>query len=80
MRAICVFSILLLAGCGTAPMDVGGLEKPAAVLMTKPQPLPEQVVGEDIAVNNLDVRRVCAVEISKLKRLQRWAYTVTKGK
>lgn len=78
MRLICIICILL-SGCSTLPQNVGGLEKPAAVLMVRPKALPDQKAGDDIAVNNLDVRRVCTVEISKLTRLQRWAKTVTKG-
>lgn len=71
--------VLLLSGC--ASPQLLDLEPPAAALMRHAQALPESKNGEDIAVNNLKVRRVCSVEISKLTRLQRYVKTVvTKGK
>jgi hypothetical protein len=76
MRGLALVLTLGLAGCST-PILLDNLEPPAKTLMVPPKKIPDIQNGEDVGVNNLKVRHVCSLEISKLRRLQRYVTTVT---
>lgn len=73
-----IFIACALAGCGGGPVPPSKLSKPAAALMVPPETLADIQAGDDLGEVVARTRRSYGREATKLRRLQRWARTVTK--